>query len=262
VANILEKMGNRAESDQVLRAALKVQEALVADYPSVPAFREYAAWYRTCTGLVSARSGDLAGAARTIRAAQAEMESLLDPKNLGTQLGLFLTLTDMHLGRVLKEAGDVAGSVSEYRKALALARIVAAADPGNLECRGMVASALTKVGLAERDAGRPAQAAAAFREAISILNRDLLITPLRRYALACDHALLSGLSGRPGSGVSAEEGRFEADRAMHWLRDAVTAGFRDHTHISTDTDLVSLRERPDFQLLMLDLAFPANLFAP
>jgi hypothetical protein len=125
----------------------------------------------------------------------------------------------------------------------------------------MVGVASIRLGQAERDAGRWAEAAAALREGISILDRNPPARPVRRCDLACFHAVLSDLAGRPGSGVSAGEGRIEADRAMHWLRDAVAAGFRDHARIRTDTDLDPLRQRPDFQLLMLDLAFPAEPFS-
>jgi hypothetical protein len=197
-----------------------------------------------------------------IRAAQAEMESLLDPKHLDTQLGLILANTDMHLARILKKMDDTTGSESEYRKALALSRTVSAADPGNAEFRAMVGHGLIQVALAERHAGRWAEAAAGFREGISILEQSLTLRPSRRYDLACDHALLSDLADRPGSGVSTTEGRAEADRAMHWLRDAVAAGFHNYSHMRTDADLDPLRPRPDFQLLMLDVAFPADPFAP
>jgi hypothetical protein len=43
------------------------------------------------------------------------------------------------------------------------------------------------------------------------------------------------------------------------LKRAIGAGYRDLAHMRIDTD--PLRSRPDFQLLMMDLAFPANLFA-
>jgi eukaryotic-like serine/threonine-protein kinase len=45
------------------------------------------------------------------------------------------------------------------------------------------------------------------------------------------------------------------------LKRAIGAGYRDLAHMRIDTDLDPLRSRPDFQLLMMDLAFPANLFA-
>jgi hypothetical protein len=151
--------------------------------------------------------------------------------------------------------------VSECRKALALIRKVSAADPGNAESRAVVGAASVKLGLAERDAGRWAEAAAALREGTSIRDRNPWPSPARSYDLACNHAVLSDLASRPGSGVSAAEGRIEADRAMHWLRDAVAAGYRDRAHMRTDTDLDPLRQRTDFQLLMLDLAFPAEPFS-
>jgi hypothetical protein len=197
-----------------------------------------------------------------IRAAQAEMQSLLDPKHLDTQIALVLAMTDIHLARILGEMGDAAGSESEYRKALAVSRTASAADPGNREFRGMVGGVLMKLGLAERKAGRWAEAAASLREGASIRDQNPPAQPVRRYDLACHHALLSDLAGRPGSGVSTAEGRAEADRAMHWLRDAVAAGFRNYSQMRTDADLDPLRPRPDFQLLMRDVAFPADPFAP
>ena len=48
---------------------------------------------------------------------------------------------------------------------------------------------------------------------------------------------------------------------MRRLREAVAAGFRDLAHMRTDTDLDPLRSRLDFQLLMMDLAMPADLFS-
>jgi hypothetical protein len=73
--------------------------------------------------------------------------------------------------------------------------------------------------------------------------------------------MLAGLAAKPGSGVTATEGRAEADRAMEWLRQAIAAGYRKLAYLRTDTDLESLRSRPDFQLLLMDLGFPDDPFA-
>jgi hypothetical protein len=48
---------------------------------------------------------------------------------------------------------------------------------------------------------------------------------------------------------------------MYRLREAVTAGFRDLAHMRNDTDLDPLRSRLDFRLLVMDLAFPDEVFA-
>jgi hypothetical protein len=48
---------------------------------------------------------------------------------------------------------------------------------------------------------------------------------------------------------------------MHCLRIAVARGFRDLGWIRIDSDLEPLRSRPDFQVLLMDLAMPDNAFA-
>jgi hypothetical protein len=80
------------------------------------------------------------------------------------------------------------------------------------------------------------------------------------YDLACYQALLAGAAANPGSGLTAAEGRAEANRAMSALRRAVAAGYRNLAHMQTDTDLDPLRSRPDFQALMMDLAMPTDPF--
>ena len=96
-------------------------------------------------------------------------------------------------------------------------------------------------------AGHWAQAGNDFRRAVEFMERLPRLTADNLYDLACYQALLSGVLQRPGSGSSAAEGQAAADRAMHRLREAVAAGFRDLAHMRTDTDLDPLRSRPDFQ---------------
>ena len=52
------------------------------------------------------------------------------------------------------------------------------------------------------------------------------------------------------------------DGAMAALQRAVALGFRDPVNMPTDRAIDALRSRPDFQLLMIDLAMPKNSFAP
>jgi eukaryotic-like serine/threonine-protein kinase len=49
---------------------------------------------------------------------------------------------------------------------------------------------------------------------------------------------------------------------MTLLRRAISGGHRNPVEFRQDPALDPLRSRPDFQSLMLDLAFPANPFAP
>ena len=140
---------------------------------------------------------------------------------------------------------------------------MSAADPGNEDFRALVGLGLIRVGQAERRAGRWDQAAASFREGIIILEAALTTpNPDGCYNVACYHALLSDLAGRPGSGVSTAEGRAEADRAMRRLRDAVAAGYRNYAHMRVDTDLDPLRRRPTSSSSCWTRPFPPRRSRP
>ncbi len=78
--------------------------------------------------------------------------------------------------------------------------------------------------------------------------------------MASTQAQLAGRAVEPGSGMTAAEAQAKAGRAMEVLRQAVAAGYRNLTVMRTDSDLNPLRLRSDFQLLMMDLAFPAEAF--
>ena len=52
-----------------------------------------------------------------------------------------------------------------------------------------------------------------------------------------------------------------ADAAMSTLRRAVAAGYRDLALMNHDSDLDPLRSSAEFQVLMMDLAFPDQPFA-
>jgi serine/threonine-protein kinase len=96
---------------------------------------------------------------------------------------------------------------------------------------------------------------------VAILERLPTLEPSNRYNLACAHAQLATIAAMPGSGMTAADGRAEAERAMQWLHGAVAAGYRNAALMRRDRDLDPLRSRPDFQLLMMDLEFPDDPFA-
>jgi hypothetical protein len=74
------------------------------------------------------------------------------------------------------------------------------------------------------------------------------------------HAMLSSVAGLSGSGVSAAAGTSESDEAMAILRRIFAEGYRDPL-LSLESALESLRPRPDFQLLLMDVSFPPEPFA-
>jgi eukaryotic-like serine/threonine-protein kinase len=109
--------------------------------------------------------------------------------------------------------------------------------------------------------GRPREAIARYRQSIAELERIEKPSPIDLYDVACCRSLISGAAGEPGSGLTDAEGRAEAEQAVAGVRRACDAGYRNFSWIRAgDTDLKPIRSRPDFQLLLLDLAFPADPF--
>jgi hypothetical protein len=57
------------------------------------------------------------------------------------------------------------------------------------------------------------------------------------------------------------EGEAAAAKAMDHLRQAVAIGYRNAYRFRIESALAPLRSREEFQLLMMDVAFPAEPFA-
>ena len=122
-------------------------------------------------------------------------------------------------------------------------------------------SSLRRRGLARRDLGDAAGAAADARQALGLYDGLPSRSGWEWYETACCHAALAGLAGRGGPGLSAAEAPVEAEAAMGLLHKAVAMGYRDIASFRTEAALDPLRDRADFRLLMMDLVFPAEAFA-
>jgi hypothetical protein len=83
------------------------------------------------------------------------------------------------------------------------------------------------------------------------------------YNLACAYAQCSAGCAREANSAGADR-RLQAERydekAMQALRRAIARGFKYTALMRRDRDLDPLRLRPDFQMLLLDLSFPADPF--
>jgi serine/threonine protein kinase len=75
------------------------------------------------------------------------------------------------------------------------------------------------------------------------------------YHSACAHSVVAKLiRDRDYSAEAGKQSLSAGDRAMDSLRSAVAAGYRDAAHITKNTDLDVLRQRPDFIQLMAELS--------
>jgi tetratricopeptide (TPR) repeat protein len=165
-----------------------------------------------------------------------------------------LSVVLRRLGRAA-EARDLCERAVAAREAL----LREAPTPGGYRI-GLAESHLNR-GLARRALGDIAGAAADARRAAALYDAVPAVTGWVWFAAARAHAAVAGLSGRPGSGVPADEGAGQADTAMARLHKAVADGYRDPDAYRNEDALDPLRGRDGFRLLMMDLEFPTEPFA-
>ena len=166
----------------------------------------------------------------------------------------------INIAEIERGQGRLAEARANCDKAIAIREAVISEFPEVLGYRVRLGECMLRSGQVQNDAGDLPGAVAAWRQAIRCYE-DLPARggELAMFEAGC-HAQLSRVAGMNGSGISAALGRSEADKAMTILRRSVAAG--DHApELKTDSALEPLRGRPDFELLLLDVAFPAQPLA-
>ena len=242
------RSGRMSEAEAEFRAALTIRRGLADASPAVPRHRNNLAYNRRNFGDFLMRSGRTSEAEAEFRAALTIWRGLADanPDRRG-----FLASGHEALGDLLIRTGRTSEAEAEFRAALAIRQKAADASPTGIDPQHDLASSLSRLGQVEQRRGRIPEAVASFRNAIAVLERIPRVPNSCLYDLACYQALLGGASAS----------RAEADRAMDSLRRSVALRGGDLGRMRTDTGLDPLRDRDDFRLFMLDLAFPADPFA-
>ncbi len=243
-------MTRRAHS---LEQALALQEQLAARHPQEPRYRSNLADALDVAGAVISNMGrpdeSLPYATRTLELYQRLAADFPSNTNYRYKVARIHTL----LGRRLQVLGRHEEALRALEQGESTLQRLAADHPGVTRYAGDQAFALGNLSLALRALGRPAEARCALDRARAIYERQ---PPEQHtlYNLACACSILAALA-------EGDERRAYADRAMAALRRAVDTGSRDIPMLRSDRDLDSLRSRPDFQMLLLDVAFPNDPFA-
>jgi tetratricopeptide (TPR) repeat protein len=160
------------------------------------------------------------------------------------------------LQRLAGRSGEASANFAQARSTLE--RLVES-NPQSPKYRQLLLNTLFESANQAVASGKQFEAVALYRRMIAILSLLPEDAPTL-YDLTCARSRLASLADQPGSGVTALEGRAEGDRAVSTFAKAIKAGYANLAHCQTDSDLDPIRSRPDFQLLMMDLAFPSNPF--
>jgi tetratricopeptide (TPR) repeat protein len=258
----LHEMGKTDEALEAFEAARGILEALVRDNPAVTEFRQQLAYSDAQIGTLLYDTGRPAEALVPYQSARASLENLFQANPDVDEIANDLARAHSQIGQILDAIGKPVEALAALKKARALREVLAGDNHILVPAyRSDLAVTLGNIGAHERRAGRLGEARAAYRQSIALLDGLPSRTPEDEYNLACYHSRMAELAVWAGSDMNARECEIESDRAMVHLQRAVAEGFHVLPLITTDRDLDAIHSRPDFQLLLMDLAFPIDPFS-
>ncbi len=260
----IHRVGGRVEESLASYSkALEIRRVLAAADPTAAQLKSDLAQSYSDVGYLQHETGLTAEALASLDQARAIFQELADANPAVTQFEGDLAQTHQAIGSVQNETGHAAEALASFERAGSILQKLVAANPKHALFQFRLAMNHSYVGQTRQRSDRPAEAAAEFRQAIAIMEGLCGLQPdgYNLYNLACFRSLLSGLAVLPGSGLSAEEAGALGQQAVDTLRRAVDAGGGSLALMRRDPDLDPLRPRPDFQVLMMDLAFPDGPFA-
>jgi serine/threonine-protein kinase len=261
IANLLLLEGKGAEALTAFEESRRIKQKIADDHPDVAEYRLDLASAHSNIGIVLGEAGKPIAALESQSAAVAIGERLADAYPALTDLRLNLANFLNEKGDILRLIGRTPEARACYEQALATLDELLRANPSLTRAHWWLLQGRRGLGATQLAAGQTHEAVATWRRAIEAGERLQSSPAETLYFLAGCHALLGGAAGAPGSGLSTAEGPAELDRAMDRLRQSIAAGYRHVGWMRRDPDLAPLRSRPDFQLIMTDLAFPADPFA-
>ncbi len=258
LGDLMYETGRSLEAEPEYRAAATIYHELSDRNPAVTQFRHYLAYSRDHLGVLLTVLGRPSEAEAESRQALALYQELADrnPKvpDYGDGVGGAFT----NLGDVMRAAGRMTEARDAYDRAVAVRERLVKEYPTTPVRLSNLAASLRRRGQVRRDLGDPAGAAVDVRRALGLSDRLPSRSRQEWYETACCHATLAGLAGpRDSAGQAAPE----ADAAIALLHRAVAMGFRNADAIRTESALDPLRGRPEFRLILLDLAMPDEPFA-
>jgi serine/threonine-protein kinase len=248
------------------REALSHQDRLVQFNPDVIDYRYVLSIVRNNLGMLYLDMSQLAKAAESFREAVVLQERLArdhaeflpNTVELGGSYG--------NLGLLSLKLARPEDSLQWYDRSIQVLRAALQRESSHVAARRNLVNGFLGRAFALSKLRRHAEAVLEGSRALAW--EDAAVVGKTRYNLACIYSLCSAVARDDDRLSNDERGALcerYAARAMELLGEARSVGYFDTTGyleaMNQDRDLDPLRSRPDFQLLSLDLAFPAEPFA-
>jgi serine/threonine protein kinase/tetratricopeptide (TPR) repeat protein len=251
IGYLLSEMGRLEEALEALGQALAIRRRLADASPAVNEFQSDLADCHNAIGILLSQTGKPAEALAAQRESLSIRQKLADAYPADTSRQYELASSYNYVGTLLGEMRKLEEAIEAHGKALSLQQKLADAYPTETSYQNALAWTHNAIGAALMKTGKPA--APSFRRALAIMERLPTLKPSDRYNLACYYARLAGVTAEAGSGLSNDEAKAAADKAMDTLRRAFADGFYNVRLLRSDSDLDSLRNRQDFKTLMAEL---------
>jgi serine/threonine-protein kinase len=257
---MLSRANQPAEANASYERALPILRTLADSNPAVSMFQGDLARCYSNIGVLLSGTGRTAEALDSHGRAVAILQRLVDSSPSVSEFRSDLANSHIETGEVLRMVGRMAAARASYRQGLAILEGLVRENSIVERDQKRLLQCLKGLGATQLSGGCTADALSMLRRATAIGVRLGSANGETLYYLASCHALLGGATEGTGAGLSAEEYSAELDKAMETLRRAVAVGYAESFRMRRDPDLAPLRPRSDFQLLLMDLAFPANPF--
>ena len=258
---LLMQTDKSSDAESEIRKALALYQKLADDNPALTKFQRDVANTLDGIGWQLAQSGKTDDAIGYYMREEAVRQKLATA-SLATPVDrASLANCQTNTADALRRSGRLKEALAACERALAVREPLVEAHPDFPDYRSGLGETYLRLGQVRYDLENLAGAAAAWKQACACYDGIESLISDYTFIRACCHAGLAGLAGRMNSGLSAAEGAVHAEKAMARLRQAVTMGYRNPDAYRTESALDPLRNRPDFQLLMMDLNFPKDPLA-
>ena len=256
-------MGRPDEALAYFRSALETWKRVVDDNPARYAEPiELGSTYNRIGWLLFAR-GRMTEALEQYEAARGVFQKLIDrfPPHLLHRTRSELSNILINIVEIERRQGRLDKARASCDRAIAMREAVIKEFPEVLGYRIRMGECLLRSGQVRLDAGDIPGAIADWRRAVAfdegLGDRG---GEIALFEAGC-HAMLSRAARLRGSGMSAGDAGSEAGKAIAILKKCIAEGYHD-PELENESCLDPLRGRLDFQQLMMDVAFPAEPFAP
>jgi serine/threonine-protein kinase len=263
-AGLLESEGRTDEAVASHRGDLGIRRQLVQDYPNSAPYRDQLASSQFLFADLLAATGRADEARQEQREGLALREGLVRAEPNVDAYKTSLAAGYSETARMELDAGRTSEALRRLEQAGSIYDQLAAAKPRDFLDREHQNVFQLALGKALEASGDLAGALRAYERSRLLTEQMPVLYSYYHFHLARVHARVSALAARqgpsPGLGDAGAPDAHAA-KAVDELQRALAAHYEVPSRIRTEPDLHSLRSRPDFQRLLLDLAFPSDPFA-